>query len=148
VAAINRSSGLRHRGAGIAIIPARRERESASTTSGGTTGGLRGHHLVFHINEDENVIAFQRWAEHGPGDDVVVVANFGYQAKEAYRIGMPCAGTWSLRFNSDAFVYSEAFDGPHAGDLEALAEPHDGLEASVSVAVGAYSLLIYSQKPD
>jgi hypothetical protein len=31
---------------------------------------------VLHVNPDAKVIAFHRWADGGPGDDVVLVANF------------------------------------------------------------------------
>ncbi|MEN0072209.1 MAG: alpha-amylase family glycosyl hydrolase, partial [Propionicimonas sp.] len=42
----------------------------------GTTAGLTGQGSWVHHNNDEaNLLAFQRWRDHGPGDDVVVVAN-------------------------------------------------------------------------
>ena len=45
------------------------------------TRGLRGQHVnVFHVSHDDKVIAFHRWDQGGPGDDVVVVLNFGNRA--------------------------------------------------------------------
>ena len=64
---------------------------------------------VTHVNDQQNLIAFQRWDQHGDGDDVMVIANCGYEVKEGYRIGMPQSGEWKLRFNSDASIYSDDF---------------------------------------
>ncbi len=115
----------------------------------GTSGGLRSQYLnVFHVNDDANVLAFQRWDQHGPGDDVVVVANFSHAPLADYAIGMPSAGTWSLLFNSDAGVYSEDFDGPSTLAVTATATPRDGLQASAAITIGGYSLLVYSQPVD
>jgi 1,4-alpha-glucan branching enzyme len=42
-----------------------------------TTRGLRGQHLnVHHVNEPDKLIAFHRWDQGGPRDDVLIVANF------------------------------------------------------------------------
>lgn len=113
---------------------------------GGVTRGLCGQHVrVFHLNEDEKVIAFQRWDEHGPGDDVVVVANFSNAFKEDYVIGLPGQGVWRLRCNSDAVVYSDDFGDSPAGDIDAREGEFDGLPASGALSIGPYTVLIYSQ---
>lgn len=114
----------------------------------GATQGLQGQGIVVHHqNDDANVLAFQRWDAHGPGDDVVVVANFGHEPRVDYRVGMPTPGRWSLVFNSDASVYSDDFDGPASGDVEAVAEPMDGLDASATVTVGSYAMLVFVLPP-
>lgn len=113
---------------------------------GGVTRGLCGQHVrVFHLNEDEKVIAFQRWDEHGPGDDVVVVANFSNAFKEDYVIGLPGQGVWRLRCNSDTVVYSDDFGDSPAGDIDAREGEFDGLPASGALSIGPYTVLIYSQ---
>ena len=44
---------------------------------GGTTRGLRGEHIaILRADEKAKLLAFHRWHDGGPGDDVVVVANF------------------------------------------------------------------------
>jgi hypothetical protein len=48
---------------------------------------------VHHVNDDDNVIAFHRWRDGGPGDDVVVIANVGNRAYDSYRVGMPRSGS-------------------------------------------------------
>ena len=55
-------------------------------------GALRPRPRIFHVNEADKVIAFHRWDQGGPGDDVVVVANFANRSHEGYRIGLPREG--------------------------------------------------------
>ncbi len=110
------------------------------------TMGLQGHGLnVFHANNDMNVIAFQRWADHGPGDDVVVVLNLAHEERNGYRIGMPAAGLWKLRFNSDARAYSALFGEHEAFDVDAAEGEYDGLGHYADVSIAPYSVLVYSQ---
>ena len=111
----------------------------------GTTAGLTGQGLsIFHNNDDANLLAFQRWRDHGPGDDVVVVANLSAVARLGYRIGFPAEGTWRLVFNSDAEVYCDDFGTDPAGDIEAEPDDYDGLQASGEITIGPYSVLVYS----
>jgi len=117
-------------------------RKNVSGWSKGLTGqGL----LIYHVNDDNNVIAFQRWADHGPGDDVVAVVNMGVTDRESYRIGLPSSGTWKVRINSDSNLYGDM--GSNAGPAEITAENEaaDGLPASASLTVPSYSMLVLSQ---
>ena len=100
------------------------------------------------MNEADNILAFQRWDQHGPGDDVVVVLNFSNAPNENYEIGMPSPGLWKLRLNSDATVYSSDFQGFASGDVEALEGPRDGLDAYATISIGPYSMLVYTQEND
>lgn len=103
---------------------------------------------IFHLNERDKLLAYQRWDRHGPGDDVVVLINFGCRAWDRYEIGMPAAGRWKLRFNSDAATCSEDF-GDHPGlDVDAGPEPMDGLAVRAAVSIGPYSGLIYCLAPE
>lgn len=114
----------------------------------GVSRGLCGQHVaVTHVNDQQNLIAFQRWDQHGDGDDVMVVANCGYEVKEGYRIGMPQSGKWKLRFNSDASIYSDEFQNTPSTHLTAKDEPQDGLPASAEVTIAPYSVLVYSRDP-
>jgi len=112
----------------------------------GITGGLSGQFIqVHHLNEESKMIAFHRWDRGGSGDDVIVVANFFHEPRDGYVIGLPAAGPWKLRLNSDWKGYSDDFQGHPSGDL--LAEPgeHAGLPCHAAVSIGVYSVLIYSQ---
>lgn len=113
---------------------------------GGMTRGLLGHHVdVHHVNDGGKLIAFMRRDQGGPGDDVVVVANFLANPHANYRIGFPAPGPWRLLFNSDWSGYSRLFDGPPSGDVDAIPEPYDGQPASAEIGISAYSLLIYGR---
>lgn len=112
----------------------------------GYSRGLCGQFLnIYHVNDADNIIAFQRWDQHGPGDDVVVVLNFSHDPKENYEIGMPAPGIWKLRLNSDASIYSRDFQSYSSGDIEAFEGDRDGLDAHASLSIGPYSMLVFSQ---
>jgi 1,4-alpha-glucan branching enzyme len=110
------------------------------------TRGLRGDHVnVFRTDESSKVIAYHRWDLGGPGDDVVVVANFSGQGFPSYTLGFPRSGTWRLRFNSDYAGYAQDFGSVLAADAGATRGKKDGLPASATIGIGPYSLLIFSQ---
>lgn len=112
----------------------------------GLSRGLCGQFTqVFHLDTKRNVLAFHRWDRGGPGDDVVVIANFFHEPQENYIVGLPAANRWKLRFNSDWHGYSESFDGYMSGDVEALPGEWDGFPYHASFGMGPYSVLIYSQ---
>jgi 1,4-alpha-glucan branching enzyme len=112
----------------------------------GFSRGLCGQHIaVHHLNEQDKIIAFQRHDQDAAADGVVVVANFANQEQPYYRIGLPAAGLWQLRFNSDWEGYSEDFTNYASHNVEAEAEPFDGQPYSGEVAIAPYSLLIFSQ---
>jgi 1,4-alpha-glucan branching enzyme len=113
---------------------------------------------TFHENQADNVIAYHRWHQGGPGDDVVVVVNLSHLAHEDYKLGFPAPGTWRLRLNSDFRGYSRAFGNQACCDVVAAAEPsgqpqearaerRDGFPAAGTIAIGPYSVLIFSQDP-
>jgi len=111
----------------------------------GQAAGLTGEGLwVYHNNDDAKVFAFQRWRDHGPNDDVVVVVNLSDQSFPSYRIGMPTTGTWRLLLNTDASVYSDDFGNTPSWSVEAVDSVYDGLTASAEVAIGPYTVLVYS----
>jgi 1,4-alpha-glucan branching enzyme len=63
---------------------------------------------------DASVIAFLRWGRGG--DVTLTVLNFTPVLREAYCLGVPRAGVWRERLNSDAAVYG----GSDQGNLGAL----------------------------
>jgi len=124
------------------LIRARRRTSEAPHT----TRGLAGQGCtVFHVDDAANVIAFQRWAEHGAGDDVVVLLNFSAETRADVEIGMPAAGTWQVRVNTDSSHYSADFGNTGAAVVEAVAEALGEMPARARVTVGAYSALVMSQ---
>ncbi len=111
----------------------------------GHSRGLSGQHTtVHHVNDVDKVIAFHRQKDGGPGDHVLIVANFSTRGHENYDIGVPVAGHWTARFNSDWRGYREDLGDFPVFDLETRDTPRDGESHSATVAVGPYSLTIYS----
>ncbi len=112
----------------------------------GTSRGLTGPNVaVTHVNDDANIIAFRRWMDGGPHDEVVVVANFHRDPREAYSLGFSQPGTWKLIFNSDWKGYSEQFEGYASADVIAEVGEYDGMPNKAEVNIGAYSVLIFGQ---
>ncbi|MER2597984.1 MAG: alpha-amylase family glycosyl hydrolase [Caldilineales bacterium] len=114
---------------------------------GDNTAGLRGHEVdVYHINNAAKVLAFHRWQEGGAGDSVVVVANFTTEPINDYWIGLPEAGLWKVRFNSDWNGFDSEFANTFTADTEAVSEGEDGQGFKGSLnAIGAYSVVILSK---
>lgn len=113
----------------------------------GRTKGLTGQHVdTLHLNPDTHVYAFHRWADGGAGDDVVVAVNLDSKTWGEYTIGMPAAGRWGTRLNSDAKVYSEAFDGVDVPEsFDAVEDDYDGHPASATLVLPPYSVVILSR---
>jgi 1,4-alpha-glucan branching enzyme len=111
------------------------------------TRGLRGQHLhVHHVNPVDKVIAFHRWQDGGPRDDVVVVLNFANRAYDQYTVGFPREGRWRVRLNSDWQGYSPDF-GSHASfDTEASSPGREGMPCQADVGLGPYTAVILSQE--
>lgn len=113
---------------------------------GGVTAGLRGHGVkVHHVDPTARLLAWHRWQRGGPRDDVIVVASFSVRARTDVRVGVPRAGRWRVRFNSDWDGYDPEFATVEALDTDTEPTPRDGMEQSIPVAVGPYSVLILSQ---
>ena len=115
----------------------------------GVSAGLRGQSTnVFHVNDFDKVIAWHRWNQGGPGDDVVVLCNFANQAWSAaqnYRIGLPQPGTWNVRLNSDWTGYDPGFGDHPSNAVVAEPIPYDGLPYSGTVSFGPYTCIVLSQ---
>lgn len=111
----------------------------------GVSAGLTGQHIfVHHVNDLDKVVSYHRHKEGGPNDHVLVVANFSAKGWEAYDVGAPAAGKWVARFNSDWGGYREDLGNFPVQDVIAVPEARDGQPAKATVAVGPYSLSIYT----
>lgn len=112
----------------------------------GKTRGLTGQNLnVFHTDNGNKTLAYHRWENGGPGDDVVVVANFSHVPIESLNIGFPRGGTWHVLFNSGATVYDPGFVNGDSFDTRANPGSKDGLNFNGNVGIGSYSVVILSQ---
>ena len=105
----------------------------------GVSRGLRGEGFeVLHLDDEAKTVA---WARSSRDDVAVVVVNASAEARDI-TTGMPSAGLWVVRFNSDAATYSALFAGHDTHDVDAAPEPLDGSPASGTVSVGAYTLVV------
>jgi len=112
----------------------------------GTTRGLTGQHTdVFHLNDDDKTLAFRRWDQGGPADDTIILTNFADVSHESYTIGLPAAGRWHVRFNSDWQGYDQEFGNFESVTTEAEAGEYDGQPFHASFGLAPYSVLIISQ---
>jgi len=112
----------------------------------GKTGGLISQNVnVFHADEQNKIIAFHRFGNGGPGDDVVVVANLSNRDFHPVNIGFPRGGKWIVRFNSGAAVYDPEFTNGDSFDTTANPGQRDGLNFNADVGIGRYSVVILSQ---
>jgi 1,4-alpha-glucan branching enzyme len=110
------------------------------------TRGLRGQNVnVFHVNDTDKLVAFHRWENGGPRDDVVVVLNFANRSYPSYTLGFPRGGLWKVRFNSDWSGYAGDFGNAASYDTTAGTPGVDGMPSQGNVGIGPYTALILSQ---
>lgn len=113
----------------------------------GQTKGLTGQEVdVYHINQDDKIIAWHRWEAGGPSDSVVVIANFSSQPYKDYLIDLPAVGEWIVRLNSDGKNYDKDFGDFGNDTMQAKAMKKDGLPAQAYVNIAPYSAVILSQE--
>jgi 1,4-alpha-glucan branching enzyme len=105
------------------------------------TGALN----VYHIHNDNRVIAFHRWIE-GVGEDVVVIATLREKTWYSYKLGFPGAGRWREIFNSDTYDnWVNPNTQGNGGWIEAAGPPTHGLPCSVEVTIPANAILIFAR---
>jgi 1,4-alpha-glucan branching enzyme len=135
---------LRHRHAGLLRL--HRDLISLRRNTNDVSRGLRGPNVTVHlVNREAGVLAWHRWLEGGPRDDVVVLANFSANTYPDYRVGVPRAGRWRVRFNSDWDGYDPEFETVDSLDTDAEAVAQDGFGQRIAVGLGPYSVVILSQ---
>lgn len=109
---------------------------------------LRGEWVnVFHVHNDNRVIAFHRWLE-GIGGDVVVIASLNEKTfyDHSYSLGFPADGHWKEVFNSD--IYDNFFNpnsqGNHGGIFASGPGMHN-LPSSAGITIPANSILVFAR---
>jgi len=113
----------------------------------GTTLGLRGPNVaILRADQGAGLLIMHRWMDGGPHDDTIVVANFADRSIDDLPIGLPAAGRWNVRFNSDASSYAPDFGSHDVFDLDTDGPPMDGCDQSGLVSVGPYSVVILSRE--
>jgi 1,4-alpha-glucan branching enzyme len=88
---------------------------------------------------DESVISFLR--QSSDGAPVLVVCNFTPVPRDDYRLGVPRAGCWQERLNSDAHDYGGSGRG-NLGALESDAIPAHGHAHSLNLRLPPLAVVI------
>jgi 1,4-alpha-glucan branching enzyme len=91
---------------------------------------------------DNNVFSFVRYGDAGE-KPVVVIANLAPVLREGYWLGMPQAGTWHERLNTDARDYGGSGAG-NGGTVRALERGLHGLPASTALNLPPLGTLFLS----
>ena len=86
-----------------------------------------------------SVYAWLRWSK--AGKPLLVVANFTPVPREAYRIGVPFAGTWREVLNSDAALYAGSNYG-NGGGVHTQTDASHGQSFSVALNLPPLGVLI------
>jgi 1,4-alpha-glucan branching enzyme len=100
---------------------------------------------VFHVHEDNRIVAFHRWLE-GIGRDVVVVASLNESTFWQYDLGFPLPGTWLEGFNSD--VYDNWVNPQVAGNggsINVSGGSLHNLPHSCTITIPANGILVFSR---
>jgi 1,4-alpha-glucan branching enzyme len=98
---------------------------------------------VFHVHNDNRVLAFHRWVP-GVGKDVVVVASLREETWWGYELGFPRGGEWREAFNSD--VYDHWVNPQAAGNggrITAAGPAVHGLPTSARIVIPANSIIVF-----
>jgi 1,4-alpha-glucan branching enzyme len=106
-----------------------------------TLGGLADAEVeIVQRNDAEKVIAYRR---HGAsGQDVLVVVNLKNKAYTQYDVGVPAAGPWKVRLNTERAAYGDDLTDGQSGAITAVAGPKDGKPFKLPLQLGAYSAIV------
>lgn len=98
---------------------------------------------VFHVHNDNRILAFHRWLE-GEGRDVVVVVSLNDRSLYNYAIGFPRAGRWAEVFNSDVYDnwVNPSVTG-NGGQIFANGGPMHGFANSAAIAIPPNSIVVF-----
>ena len=107
---------------------------------------LRGEGVnVFHVHNQNRVLAFQRWVA-GVGRDVVVVASLNESTYRGYQIGFPGPGRWLEVFNSDVYDnWVNPIATGNGGGVSADGGPLHGLPNSASLVIPANGFVVFAR---
>jgi len=94
---------------------------------------------------DQSVFSYLRRGET-PEEVVAVICNFTPVVREGYRVGLPFAGRWQERFNTDAASYGGSNVG-NGGEVYAGEEAWHGQPASVALTLPPLGVLVLKYRP-
>jgi 1,4-alpha-glucan branching enzyme len=104
--------------------------------------GPEGFEWIEHEDASASVLAFAR---HGsPGSPpILAVCNFTPTVRPGYRVGVPRAGRWSERINTDSMHYGGSNVGAPFGAVSSEAFPAHGRQHSLNLTLPPLATVIY-----
>jgi 1,4-alpha-glucan branching enzyme len=111
-------------------------------TYSNTTGLASPSINVFHQDMPNNIMAYHRWGNGGPHDDVLVIVNFSDIRFKEYKLYVPIAGVWHVRFNSSWKGYSPDFNETKTSSVTT------DENSQITIELADYNVLILSQEPN
>ena len=110
----------------------------------GYTPGLEGDQCnVFQVDNDNKLVAFDRWLSTATNQHAVVMAHFANGTLNDYALNFPATGNWYVHLNSDSTNY-----GSDYGNVGSVVVTAGGRPAQGTITIGPYSVLILSQMPE
>jgi len=92
-------------------------------------------------NRDSSILAYiRRGGEDVP--PVLVVVNMTPTVHQSYRVGVPAAGHYAERLNTDSGIYGGSNAG-NGGGVTAKAEAHHGQPCSIDIVVPPLATLVF-----
>ena len=102
-----------------------------------------GFRWLDHGNADESILAFERISEDG--EVVIVICNFTPTPRHGMRFGVPKAGFWNERINTNAEAYGGSGMG-NAGGAASFNIPWQGHPQSIEITVPPLATIILQPK--
>ena len=100
---------------------------------------------VIHVDDDNRVLALQRWVE-GVGSDVIVVFSLNENTWTNYWIGFPGPGRWAEVFNSDVYDnWVNPIVAGNGGSVDANGGPLHNLPNSAAVTIPANGFVVFAR---
>jgi 1,4-alpha-glucan branching enzyme len=105
-----------------------------------------GFDWVDHADHGHSIISFMR-RDPESGTEVLVVCNFTPTVHEHYRIGVPRAGRYEERLNTDSRFYGGSDVGSPFGVVVSENEPSHGRPCSVMLRLPPLATVFYEYRP-
>lgn len=115
--------------------------------AGGFTAGLTGPHIeIIHADAVTGLLAWRRWKQGGPGDDVLVIANFSDEPRKESSVPAPSPGRWRVRLDSESKAYGPGLGTACCPDPPVVSAGDDGQPCRLGISIGPWGFLILSQE--
>ncbi len=104
--------------------------------------GPEGFEWIEHQDSARSVLSFVR--KGSAGELVLVLCNFAPVVHHGLRVGVPCAGAWLERLNTDASHYGGSNVGTPLGAAHSEAVPSHGRDQSIVVDLPPLATVFWS----